>query len=90
MPLGVSLLVTRGLQESNCMSAAGVCRIVACILHNEKLVDQLLDLTLSLAPSDCVRDDAWQREGLVMPPPQVLLQGWISVLKFLSCKVHNA
>lgn len=90
MPLVVSRLVTHAVQESNCMSAAGVCRIVACILHNDKLVDQLKDLDLSLAPSDCVRHDTWQREGLVMPPPHVLLQGWTSVLKFLSSKVHNA
>jgi polynucleotide 5'-kinase involved in rRNA processing len=32
----------------------------------------------------CVGHDAWQREGLVVPPDEVVGRGWEAVLEFLS------
>ena len=53
------------------MSVAGVCRIVASILHNV----QLTDVGFDHEPSACVGHDAWRSEGLPVPRT-VVWQGW--------------
>ena len=54
------------------MSVAGVCRIVASILHNV----QLTDVGFDHGPSACVGHDAWKSEGLPVPPSEVVAQDW--------------
>ena len=61
------------------MSVAGVCRIVASILHNV----QLTDVRFDHGPSACVGHDAWRSEGLPVPPGEVVAQGWEAVLEYL-------
>ncbi len=65
--------------RSRLLSTAGAVRIISCILHN----DRLIDIDFDHQPSSCVRHDAWQREGLAVPPVTVLRQGWRGVLMFL-------
>ena len=66
-------------QLGNAISGDGICRIISCILHNDKLVDVCFDMH----PSSCVRLDAWHREGLAAPPDHMLLQEWGHILLFL-------
>jgi GTPase SAR1 family protein len=77
--LDVLLLVTLKEQMRNPVTVVGVCRIIACILHNHKLTD----VCFNLEPSACVHNDAWLREGLTVPPDEVVRQGWKAVLQFL-------
>ena len=67
------------MQLGNAISGDGICRIISCILHNDKLVDVCFDMQ----PSSCVRLDAWHHEGLAAPPEHVLLQEWGGILRFL-------
>ena len=66
-------------QERNNVSVTGVCRLIACILHNPKLTQLYLDHQ----PSACVGNAAWRSEGLPVPPIAVQIGGWSEVLKFL-------
>lgn len=77
------LLMTLGLQFGNNLTAVGICRIIACTLHNAELSDVIFDIH----PSDCILHAAWLREGLAVPPDHVARQGmnlgWSPVLKYL-------
>ncbi len=63
----------------------GISRIVASILHNDKLTIVYFDLQ----PYDCIAHEAWKDEGLSVPPDDVVSRGWSAVLEFLR-KVHIA
>ena len=67
------------LQWGNNVPVPAACHLVACVLHNPKLTELVLDY----APSDCVRHAAWQGEGLPLPPSDAVAEGWKAVLKFL-------
>lgn len=67
------------MQSDNPVSIVGQCRIVACILHNYQLTTVYFDHQ----PSACICHDAWQREGLPVPPDDVVRQGWKAVLECL-------
>ena len=36
------------------------------------------------APSSCVGTDAWKRERLVVPPDEVVRDGWMAVLRYMQ------
>ena len=73
-------LGAESLQAGNQTSVSGVCRIVSCILHNEKLTEVGFDHK----PSSCVVHEAWRREGLsVLPKSVVASQAWVTVLEHL-------
>ncbi len=80
----VSFQVT---QSGNKISVAGVCRIISCILHNPKLTTVIFDHE----PSVCIGHDAWNSEGLAVPPVDVVAKSWAVVLKFLRSgnEVHG-
>ena len=61
------------------MTVAGVCRIIACIVHNKTLTTVLFDHT----PFARAHSDAWQREGLTVLPDEVVRKGWMAVLDML-------
>ena len=61
------------------MSVAGVCRIVASILHNV----QLTYVAFDQGTSACVGHDAWRSEGLPVPPASVVSGRWSTVLEHL-------
>ncbi len=71
-------------QIGNNVSIRGVCRIVASILHNAKLTF----VTFNHSPSACVGHDAWQSEGLPVPPSEAsaFIYGWQSMLPFLRVR----
>jgi hypothetical protein len=71
------------LQRYNNVRVAAACHLVACILRNPKLTE----LTLDHKPSDCVGHTAWQGEGLLLPPSDVMAEGWTAVLDFLRVRV---
>ena len=73
------LSVTLGMQSMNETTAVGICRIIACILHNV----ELSDVHFNLQPSDCIHHEAWLREDLAVPPENVARQGWSAVLEYL-------
>jgi hypothetical protein len=77
----------RNCQCGNEISVAGVCRIISCILHHPKLTTVIFDHE----PSACIGHDAWNSEGLAVPPVDVVAQGWAVVLKFLRAgnEVHG-
>jgi hypothetical protein len=77
----------RNCQCGNEISVAGVCRIISCILQHPKLTTVMFDHE----PSACIGHDAWNSEGLAVPPADVLAKGWAVVLKFLRAgdEVHN-
>ena len=70
------------MQYDNQVGVASVCRIIACILHNVKLIT----VHLGHEPSDCIGHDAWKSEGLPVPPSEVVAQGWEAVLRFLRVR----
>ena len=78
-------IVTCCAQKNNLVTAMGISRIIACILHNDKLTIVYLDLQ----PYDCIAHQAWKDEGLSEPPDDVVSRGWSAVLEFLR-KVHIA
>ena len=69
--------------SDNDVSVEGVCRLIPCILRNQKLTDVDLDH----APSACVGHDAWRSEGLPLLPAEIVDEGWKAVLKHLR-EVH--
>ena len=73
----VSLRLSQGGNKN--ISVAVACHLVACILHNPKLTDLILDHK----PSACVAHDAWRSEALPVPPAKVAGEGWKAVLEFL-------
>ena len=73
------MVVTPSVQSDNQVSIVGLCRIVACILHNYQLTTVYFDHQ----PLVCICHDAWQREGLPVPPYDVVRQGWKAVLECL-------
>ena len=78
--------MTLGVQRGNRMSMAGVCRIIACIQHNQTLTT----VFFGHSPIACAHHDAWQREGLTVLPDEVLRRGWMAVLDMLrSEQVRN-
>ena len=62
---------------------------VACTCH---LIPSLLNKPLLSAawldhePASCVRHDCWRREGLALPPVEVVDSGWSGVLTFLRVR----
>ncbi len=75
-------LGAESLQDRNKISASSVCRIVSCILQNEKLTEVLFDLS----PFDCARHEAWRSEGLPSLNNQLkadVRDDWRSVLVYL-------
>jgi GTPase SAR1 family protein len=64
----------------NYVDAASTCHLITSLLNKTQLSEIILDHE----PPACIRLDAWQREGLSLPPDEVLGQGWKAVLKFLS------
>ena len=60
------------MQYNNQFGVAAECRIIACILHNVKLIT----VHLGHEPSDCIGHDAWKSEGLPVPPSEVVAQDW--------------
>jgi hypothetical protein len=64
------------------MSVAGVCRIVASILHNV----QLTYVAFDQGTSACVGHDAWRSEGLPVLPSTVVARGWGAVLRVLRVR----
>ncbi len=41
-------------------------------------------MTFDHFPAACIACDAWQREGLPVPPAEVVGEGWKAVLTFLQ------
>ena len=76
--------MTRCTQKNNPVTAMGITRIIASILHNDNLTIVYFDLQ----PYDCIAHQAWQDEGLSVPPDDVVSRGWSAVLEFLR-KVHH-
>ncbi len=70
------------MQYSNRVGVACVCRFIACILHNVKLTNVVLDYK----PTACVGRDAWRSKGLPVPPSQVAAKGWTAVLRWLRVR----
>jgi hypothetical protein len=77
----------RNCQCGNEISVTGVCRIISCILQHPKLTTVMFDHE----PSACIGHDAWNSEGLAVPPADVVAKGWAVVLQFLRAgnEVHG-
>ncbi len=83
----VLLSMTRQMQRGTRVTVVGVCRLIACILHNFNLTDVLLDHR----PRDCADNDAWRREGLPALPKRLdpnpglynTKESWTEVLGWL-------
>lgn len=76
--------MTREAQSGNQVLVVGICQIVSCILHNDKLTTVYFDH----APSVCVGHVAWRHEGLAVPPDSVVHKGWVAVFEY-SRKVRD-
>ncbi len=61
------------------MTIAGVCHIIACILHNIELNSVLFDHN----PPACIDHVAWKTEGLPVLPVELAVQGWEKSLDYL-------
>ena len=72
-------LGAESLQSGNKISESGVCHIVSCILHNEKLTEVQLDFS----PLVCARHEAWRSEGLPSLKADVVRDDWGAVLSYL-------
>jgi GTPase SAR1 family protein len=59
--------------------ASSTCHLIPSLLNKPHLY-----VSLDHQPAECVGDDAWQRERLVVPPDEVVGRGWEAVLEFLS------
>jgi GTPase SAR1 family protein len=59
---------------------ASTCHLIPSLLNKP----QLLKVEFDNKPSSCVRDEAWRRAGLAVPPDEVVGDGWEAVLEFLS------
>ena len=77
-----SFLDNESSQSSDEISASCVCRIISCILHNQKLTK----VRFHFGPSFCSGDDAWRREGLPVPPREVWVGGWTPTLSFIRVR----
>jgi hypothetical protein len=77
----------RNCQCGNEISVAGVCRTISHILHRPKITTVFFDHE----PSACTGHDAWNSEGLAVPPADVVAKGWAVVLQFLRAgnEVHG-
>ena len=74
------LLVLSHTFAGNDYDVASTCHLIPSLLNKPKL--SYVDLEHE--PAVCVGHDAWQREGLVVPPDEVVGRGWEAVLEFLS------
>jgi GTPase SAR1 family protein len=48
------------------------------------VASQLSRVILDHEPSSCLKDEAWRRAGLAVPPDEMVRRGWETVLQFLS------
>jgi hypothetical protein len=79
----VYLSMTPRMQMRTSVTVVGVCRLIACILHNFNLTTVLLQLR----PRVCADSDAWKREGLPSLPKALgfynTTESWTEVLNYL-------
>jgi hypothetical protein len=77
----------RNCQCGNEISVVGVCRTIPHIVHRPKITTVFFDHE----PSACIGHDAWNSEGLAVPPADVVAKGWAVVLQFLRSgnEVHG-
>ena len=73
------LLVLSHTFAANRYDVASLCHLIPSLLNKPQL-----SVNLDHSPAECVGHDAWQREGLVVPPDEVVGRGWMAVLEFLS------
>jgi hypothetical protein len=75
--------MTSQMQRRTSVTVVGVCRLIACILHNFNLTTVLL----KQRPRDCADNDAWKREGLPALPQSLGIynstESWTEVLNYL-------
>ena len=65
------LLVLSHTFAVNHYDVASTCHLIPSLLNKPQL-----SVILDHEPAECVGDDAWQREGLVVPPDEVVGRGW--------------
>ena len=73
------LVLSHTFADTDC-DVASTCHLIPSLLNKP----QLSRVNLDHKPAECVGDDAWQREGLVVPPDEVVGRGWKAVLEYLS------
>ena len=64
----------------NSFGVASQCHLIPALLNKPRLSAVVFDHS----PSSCVRDEAWRRAGLAVPPGEVVGDRWLAVLQFLS------
>jgi hypothetical protein len=66
-------------RSGNRFGVESTCHLIPSLLNKP----QLSTLQIGHQPSACVRHEAWQRNGLTVPPDEVVGRGWDAVLDFL-------
>jgi hypothetical protein len=70
----------------NNIEVASVCRLVPSLLNKP----QLSKVSFDHCPSSCIDDAAWWLQaGLVVPPDEVVQDGWTAVLQFLRAEAEE-
>ncbi len=64
----------------NLFDEASTCRLMSSLRNKPHFSGIWLDHQ----PSACVRNAAWEDQGLGVPPDEVVARGWLTVLEFLS------